>query len=72
MKQIQEHPNIQTSEHLDISEHSNIEHFNIRKIANINEHSNMNVRRSVAPAQKHPKFKSMYGVKITSLSLSAH
>ena len=48
---ISEHPNIQTFGHLDTSEHSNIDHFNVQKIANINKHSNMNVRRSVTPDQ---------------------
>ena len=52
-KKIKEHsnidPNIRTFEHLNIGEHSNIEHVNVQKIAKIVEHSNTDVRCSVAP-----------------------
>ena len=53
---ISEHPNIRTIEHLDIGEHSNIEHFNVQKIENIVEHSNTNVRCSVAPGYNSKNF----------------
>ena len=44
--------NIRTFEHYHIGEHSNLKHFKVQKLANITEHSNVNIRRSVAPVQR--------------------
>ena len=46
--------NSRTFKHSDSKEQMKIrtpEHFNVQDVANITEHSNMNVRRSVAPAR---------------------